>query len=173
MTQLNTVLCPTCILLNGTISNEELSCRERVDQVVFRARVIGNSQYSASGLADLLQSWVASGTASISVNSIRYHIDPTCLTKLDNLAAPDCTGASTSSPQSTTKSSPVVSAGSINGISGGEVGGIVIGVIIVLLLLLFIALIALLIYRTFRSTNGYVYNTIVLSVLHVPRYRFI
>ena len=169
LTQLNDALCPSCLLSNRTITDEELSCRERADQVVFRARVIGNSQYSGSGLVDLLQSWVASGTASVMVNSVRYHIDPTCSTALDSLSAPDCTttteappttlppGTTPSSPLLTTRTtSPAVSvAFSQSAISTGEIAGLIIGVIIAVLLILFIALIALLIYRTTRiGTSG-------------------
>ena len=108
LTQLNGSLCPSCLLSNRTLTDEELSCRERADQVVFRARIIGNSQYSASGLVDLLQSWVASGRASVSVNSVRYHIDPTCLTSLDSLSASDCaiTMTTTTLAPPTTPSSP-------------------------------------------------------------------
>ena len=154
LTQLKDSLCPSCRLFNRTVTDEELSCRERADQVVFRARIIGNSQYSASGLINLLQSWVMSGTASVSVNSIRYHIDPTCSTALDSLTAPDCAIFGTASAPSTTSLSPAVSLSSITGISGGEIGGIIIGAVIVVLLLFFIALVAWLIYRTFRSTRG-------------------
>ena len=134
-----------------------------MDQVVFRARIIGNSQYSASGLVDLLQSWVATGTASISVNSVRYHIDPTCSITLDSLAAPDCdlagittTLATPTTPSSppTTESSSEVSLASQTGISGGVIGGITIGVIIAALLLLFTVLVAILIYMTSRKNHG-------------------
>ena len=104
ITQLNSSLCPSCRLSSRTIVDEELSCRDHVNQVVFRARIIGSSQYSANGLVDLLQSWVEGGAASISLNSVRYHIDPSCSTSLDSPDAPDCAVVTTT----TTTSMPPV-----------------------------------------------------------------
>lgn len=176
MTQLNSSLCAGCLLSNRTIRDAELSCRhDFVDQIVFRARITGNGRYSATGLVDLLQSWAESGSASVVINSVRYHIDPTCSVSLDSLQATDCavvvtttttTAPTTSMPikqstmQRTAASSSTTAAPSVNklgsqrSISGAEIGGLIIGVIIALLLLLFVILLAALLYRNFVGTKG-------------------
>ena len=151
-----------CDLTAAHITNDELSCRGRlVNQIVYRARILGTSDYSASALVDLMQSWVDGGQASVSVGVSRLQVDPTCPVSLDNLLAPDCPQSPTAMASPTGATTPTT--GSItqprtsNGdsISAGQIGGIVVGVLIAVLLLAAIVLLAWLIWRNWK----YSWNT--------------
>lgn len=93
----------SCDLTPSYITNEELSCRQSLrNQISYRARIIGTDSYSANGLQDLLQAWVATGMASVTVGVSRLEIDRSCLVFLDNLNAPDCPPGNTVPPSTET-----------------------------------------------------------------------
>lgn len=168
-----------CNLTTSHITNEELSCRQGLqNQISYRARIFGANTYSAAGLVQLLQAWVGTGTASIKVGLPRLEVDPSCPVILDNLLAPDCPPrmtqptATTARTVSTTVSSettgttgttpstgttpptgtvPGVTADVVIGISGGELGGILVGVVIAVLLLALIVLLAIGILKYWNS----------------------
>lgn len=87
-------LCPTCRLTVDNIKNDEFSCRGRLANsnfIVYRARIVGTDVYSAPALVSLMQSWVGTSSASISIQlSSRLHLDASCPTSLDTLRSPDC-----------------------------------------------------------------------------------
>ena len=149
-----------------------------MNQIVYRARILGTSDYSASALVDLMQSWVDGGQASINVGVARLQVDPTCPVSLDNLLAPDCpllpteptttstvttTSPSTSEPPTTAivisssiTSEPPTSPStpprvSKEEISAGEIGGIIVGVVIAVLLLVVIILLVGLVVKNWSS----------------------
>ena len=120
--------------------------------------MVGTDTYSAEGLVSLMQSWVESNLASVMVDSTRFHLDPTCYTKLDSLFAIDCindqavttlppytkpltTSESTPSVKPTTSVKPSPPAPVNGSVSAGEIGGIAVGVVIVLLLIILIVVI--------------------------------
>ena len=67
-----------------------MRARESAESINYRARIKGTSNYSASDLVALLQSWVQSGEASINIQSIHYNLDQSCETALDNIYALNC-----------------------------------------------------------------------------------
>ena len=171
---LNKNLCPTCSLGDNNIRDGEMSCRQvESDQlIVYRARMIGTDKYSATDLVQLLAGWVATGQASLLVDSVRLHVESQCETSLDRLSAPDCdiqevatteellTTAATTSPQPTsqiltvttvTTPSVITALQKQDSLSAGDIGGLVIGVIIAVLLLLFIVLLVMVLVRNCRS----------------------
>ena len=113
---------------------------------------MGTEVYSATGLVSLIQSWVGTGKASITVQSSRLHLDPTCPSTLDTLRSPDCPIITPPTPATTTRGKPLpktteedkpepVSKPDDQGRAevntaarGGEIGGIFIGSLIVILL---------------------------------------
>ena len=179
LTQLNSQC--LCNLTSSHITNEELSCRQGLqDQISYRARILGANTYSAAGLVQLLQAWVGTGTASIKVGLPRLEVDSSCPVILDNLLAPDCPpGPDTTRPPGTTSPTvittvssettgttgttpstgttpptgtvPSVTADVVVGISGGELGGILVGVVIAVLLLALIVLLAVGILKYWNS----------------------
>ncbi len=142
-----------------------------MNQIVYRARILGTSSYSASALVELMQSWVDEGQASVNVGVSRLQVDPTCPVSLANLLAPDCpvlpteppttsttsttaavTSSSTSEPPTSTSEPPTSPSTpqrvSKEAISAGEIGGIVVGIVIaVLLLVLIIILVGLVVKK--------------------------
>ena len=165
----------SCNLTSSHVMNEELSCRRGLqDQISYRARILGTNTYSASGLAQLLQLWVETGTASIRVGVSRLEADSSCPVFLDNLNAPDClppgttpqthtTPQTSTTPQTRTTTQtrttpqtrptttvPVVDR-AVGEVSGGEIGGIIVGVLIAVLLLVLAVLLAVHIWRNWNS----------------------
>lgn len=177
LTQLNSQC--LCNLTSSHITNEELSCRQGLqDQISYRARILGANTYSAAGLVQLLQAWVGTGTASIKVGLPRLEVDSSCPVILDNLLAPDCPPGTTRPPGTTsptvittvssettgttgttpstgttppTGTVPRGTADIVVGISGGELGGILVGVVIAVLLLALIVLFAVGILKYWNS----------------------
>ena len=164
-------VCSTCGLTTANIRNDEFSCRGGLtNQIIYRAMIIGTAVYSASGLVSLIQSWVASGTASIIVLSLRLHLDRDCSTPLDTLNDPDCSSeteittttdasmtttkkVTTSKPEAETKGhsvKPIVA----ESVGAGEISGLSVGAIIVILLLMLILLITIIVLRKFKSNTG-------------------
>jgi len=159
----------SCDLTPSYITDEELSCRQSLqNQISYRARIIGTDSYSANGLQDLLQAWVATGMASVTVGVSRLEIDRSCLVFLDNLNAPDCPPGNTVPPSTetpvtvttkppvtvTTKSTPRIVTETIQRISGGEIGGIIVGLVIALLLVVLVVLLVLVILKKWNSTSS-------------------
>ena len=170
--ELQAHICPTCGLTFANIKDDEFSCRGGLtNYIIYRARIVGNDVYSAPGLVSLMQSWVISGTASISLqSSSRLHLDPTCPTSLDTLRSADCPMVSTpvistvgeptpkttedknleitnSKPEDGNKGEGGVSAAAT---SAGEVGGIIIGALVVILLAVLIVMLAIVILRRWK-----------------------
>ena len=160
-------MCSTCGLTTANIWDDEFSCRGGLtSQIIYRTMVIGTSVYSAPGLVSLLESWVASGTASITVLSSRLHLDKDCSTPLDTLSDPDCpleveipttmriTMPTTAVPMMTTPKEVKETTtkpedkddnlGSIvkpvvgENVRAGEIGGFLVGAIIAILLVVLI-----------------------------------
>ena len=151
-----------------------------MNQIIYRARILGTSNYSASALVELMQSWVNGGQASVNVGASRLQIDPTCPVFLDNLIAPDCSPPTTETPTSPTTSSsttatvtsttePPTRPSTGNGpsaqprvsstkISAGEMGGIIVGVLIAVFLLVLVILLVGLFVRGWKSGQSIRYK---------------
>ena len=137
------------------ISQGEFSCRlGKSDSVIYRARISGTADRSASDMAALVQSWVESDTASVLIENSRLQIDPSCNTRLDNIRGPDCDAnkppIEPTSPDNTKSTTTPDSAKSSsqnddnNNVSTAQVlgifiGGAAIGLFLTLFVLLFIA----------------------------------
>ena len=135
----------SCGLTTANLRDGVFSCANGlVQQVVYRARILGTDNYSSRGLVSLVQSWIDSGHAALNVGSFRFQLDPTCSSYLDSPFSPDCdVGPPTKAP--------VVGSGP----TSGEIGMIIVGLLMSLLLLGLIALIVgLLVKRWRKSSNG-------------------
>lgn len=156
-----THICPSCGLTFANIKDDEFSCRGGLtNYIIYRARIVGNDMYSAPGLVSVVQTWVATGTASISVQSTsRLHLDPTCPTSLDTLRSPDCPMApdikttEEKKPEVTTSKPDKGRSGqsAAAAASAGEVGGIIIGALIVILLVVLIVVVSIFMMRRWKS----------------------
>ena len=98
--------------------------------------IIGTDMYSAPALVSRIQSWVATGSASITVLSTRLHLDKSCNASLDTLNEPDCPAATKPTPTArvNTTAKPVVVSPSTSAVRSGEIGGFIIGAIIIAML---------------------------------------
>lgn len=148
-------MCPSCGLTVANIRKDEFSCHGGLtDRIVYRAMIIGTDISSAPSLVSLIQSWVASGSASITVFSSRLRFDADCSTILDTLNDPDC--PLTAEPQQTATSpkpkenvdiSPSVPP---HHVRPAEIGGFLIGVIIIILLAVLILVIVIIAMKKYK-----------------------
>ena len=91
ISKLNTEVCPICNLSIADISDDEFSCRGGLTKhIVYRGEISGTEMYSAPALIFLIQSWIAGGSASITILSYRLYLDQHCTTLLKDLNEPDC-----------------------------------------------------------------------------------
>ena len=122
----------------ANIRDDEFSCdRGLKNHIVYRAMIIGTDTYSAPSLVSLIQSWVSSGSASLSAFSSRLRLDKDCVTFLDTFSEPVCqvkVEPQQSKDNVTPNSSP-------QQFKAGEIGGILIGIIIIVLLAVLITII--------------------------------
>ena len=124
----------SCNFTEADIPNFEFSCRSIENTVVFRAEIVytafGEDPYTADGLVTLVSTWAQSGTTSISVDSTRLDVDPSCPTQLESFQVGDCESETvTDEPGGT-------SAAALSGAIGAVcVLLIVIGIIIVVVIL--------------------------------------
>ena len=148
--EINENLCSMCGLVDSNIRDGLANCHQTESgelSVVYRARIVGIDNYSASDLVQLLAGWAVEGQASVLVDSVRLHINSQCETSIDRLTAPDCVIQEVP----TTISPILITALHRNdSLSGGEIGGLVIGVIIAVLLLLLIILLVIVLIRNSR-----------------------
>ena len=163
-------VCSTCGFTTTNIRDDEFSCRGGLtNQIVYRAMIVGTSVYSAPGLVSRIQSWVASGAASITVLSSRLHLDKDCSTPLDTLNEPDCplpeaeTPTTTVPPLITTKAvttpkptdeldkGPSVKPIVAETVRTGEIGGLIVAAIIIVLLAVLILVIIIVAFKRFKS----------------------
>ena len=106
--------------------------------------------YNAPDIVARMQSWVASNSASIVVQSSRLHLDPTCDTMLDTLKAADCLvkPGGSASPQTTQSSSPSVKPAAISGhVNIVQISGITVGVVVIALLAILIVLLIVVVLK--------------------------
>ena len=179
--EFNDQVCSACGLTTANIRNDEFSCRGGlINQIVYRAMVVGTNVYSAPGLVSLVEAWVASGIASITVLSSRLHLDKDCSTPLDTLNDPDCplevetttimttTMATTAIPMTTTlkevketttkpedpdKQGPNVKPVAGGDVKAGEIGGFLVGAVIAILLAVLIVVIIVIAIRKSKSSK--------------------
>ena len=150
--ELNGRVCPSCGLTVPNIRNDEFSCHGGLtNRIVYRAMIIGTDTYSAPSLVSLIQSWVTSGSASVTVFSTRLRLDMDCAAFLDTFNDPDCP-LKIESRQTTTAPKPKenISPSSPHHVGASEIVGFLIGSIVIILLavlLLVIAIIALKKYK--------------------------
>lgn len=143
---------------------------------MFRAMITGTNHQSSSYLIDLMDTWVLTNTASVTLpDGGRFRIDATCPVILDSPRSPVCSneeGLATSLPPTSSSASPtdftsssaasptdftepvVVAAAQNKGLTPAEAGGIVIGVVIILLLVVFVILLVLLLVRSYRNQSS-------------------
>ena len=153
--ELDARVCPSCGLTIANIKDDEFSCHGGLtDRIIYRAMIIGTDTYSAPNLVSLIQSWVASGSASVTVFSSRLRFDKDCTTFLDTFNEPDC--PLSVEPQQTTTvvaSNPeervAPSANSPHHVRAGEIGGFLIGSIIIVLLAVLILVIVVVALRKY------------------------
>jgi len=130
----------SCNFTEANIPNFEFSCRSVENTVVFRAEIIytafGVDPYTADGLVALVSTWAQSGTTSISVDSTRLDVDPSCPIQLQSFEAGDC------------ESETVTGEPAASGVNVAALGGAIGTVIVLLILVTAVLVVVTLLQRT-------------------------
>ena len=79
-----------CGFTDANIETGFFSCGQKDHQIIYRAHILGIANYSATDLVTLLQNWILTNRAFVTLNNFRMQLDPTCPTKLDTLDDPEC-----------------------------------------------------------------------------------
>ena len=79
-----------CDISYKNIQDDAFGCGQLDHLITYRGRLLGSDDYSALGLVELMEFWVNSEQAFLTVDSFRMRVDPTCSTRLDTVNAPDC-----------------------------------------------------------------------------------
>ena len=80
----------SCNISVENIQEDAFGCGGQNHLITYRGRILGGDDYSALGLVELMQSWVSSSQAFITLDSFRMRVDHTCPAQLDTINAPDC-----------------------------------------------------------------------------------
>ena len=157
-----------CDISPVNIQNDIFGCGQFDHSITYRGRMLGTSDYSGIGLVELLQSWIETNEAFITIDTFRMQVDATCTARLDTIDSPDCplgggpnsistptmkpgTGTTETDhepvtdgtdPTGTLKTGgtePAVA--TFSSVRAGELGVIIVGALVLLLLLLLIVVI--------------------------------
>lgn len=109
-----------CTINAGYISEGELSCPDKLSDVIFRAAITGTPDASSGQLIGFIKQLV-SGRAGIVVQGIRLYIDPNCTVEIESFADPLCATLGTADEQGG------------NDISIATIFGATVGVLIVII----------------------------------------
>ena len=153
--ELDTRVCPSCGLTISNIRNDEFSCHGGLkNRIVYRAMIIGTDTYSATDLVSLIQSWITSGSASITVFSSRLRFDKDCTAFLDTLNDPDCPfNAEQQQTATAPESVNMAPTASSYHVRAAEIGGFLIGAIIIILLAVFILVIVVVAMKKYKCKS--------------------
>ena len=80
----------SCSFTDANIENGFFLCGAEDHQILYRAHIIGTRDYSANDLVELLQDWVASAKAYVTVSNFRMLLDSTCSARLDTMDSAEC-----------------------------------------------------------------------------------
>jgi len=142
----------SCNFTEANIPNFEFSCRSIENTVVFRAEIVytafGEDPYTADGLVALVSTWAQSGT-SISVDSTRLDVDPSCPAQLESFEAGDC------------ESETVTGQPAASGVNVAALGG-AIGTVFVLLILVIAVLVVVILLQRTRKHKKFRYESFTL-----------
>ena len=119
--------------------------------------IIGTDTYSATDLISLIQSWIVSGSASITVFSSRLQLDKDCTALLDTLNEPDCPlnaePQQTATARKPTESIDMAPTASSHHVRAAEIGGFLIGAIIIILLAVLILVIVIIAIKKYKCKS--------------------
>lgn len=95
-----------CMLDATYITAAQLSCDpEETSHIIFRARLSSTPDASNAELSSILENWVTSGAASVTLEHIQLNLDPSCAVVINALNDPICPVPITTEPPNTNQPS--------------------------------------------------------------------
>ena len=131
--------CPDCG--DVTIDQELFTCFPTYHtRVTYRARIEGTSETESTHLVSLLEEWVTSGEARITVAEIQMNVDPKCLVAIPSLTAKEeCEALNpTTSGKPSSTMTPPSAENSPAAIIGGVVAIIIISLVTSIAVVVFV-----------------------------------
>lgn len=87
-----------CMLSAAYITAAQLSCDPKATtHVIYRARLSSTPDTSSTDLVRLLQEWVTSGRASVTLEFVQLTLEPSCIVRIESLSDPICPAPTTTS----------------------------------------------------------------------------
>ena len=147
-----------CMLNAAYITEFRFSCDpQEGGHVIYRAQLSSTPSVSSTDLIRLLQEWVTSGSASVTLDFIQLYMDPTCSVMINLLDDPICpAAATTSTPPIITKEST----------SNYLLPILIVVIILIVVMLISCTAIIILILRNKNSTKHHPRLRSVLLVYH-------
>ena len=80
-----------CTFSSNYITEGYFSCDSKeITHVIYRAKISSTSYTDSETLIDLIQNWVSSGTASLTLNQLQLYMDPLCVVLINSFSDPLC-----------------------------------------------------------------------------------
>lgn len=80
-----------CTLNTAYFTEGYFSCDSKEkSHAIYRAKLSSTVSVTSSRLIELLQEWVSSGTASLTLDNIQLYLDPSCKVEIDSFSDPLC-----------------------------------------------------------------------------------
>ena len=84
-------VCDQCMIDSTYITAAAFSCDpQETTHVIYRARLSSTRDVSSTDMITLLQEWVSSGNALVTLDHIQLNLDPTCSVMIVSLSDPIC-----------------------------------------------------------------------------------
>ena len=142
-----------CDISPVNIQNDAFGCGNLDHLITYRGRMLGTSDYSGIGLVELLQSWIETNEAFITIDTFRMQVDATCTARLDTIDSPDCPlgpnpiSTPTVNPTTSETDGTEPTVVTLSAVRAGEVGGIIVGALILLVLLVLMVIIVVVVLQ--------------------------
>ena len=80
-----------CTFTSQYITEGFFSCDSKeITHVIYRAKISSTSYTDSETLIDLIQNWVSSGTASLTLDEVHLYMDPSCVVLINSFSDPLC-----------------------------------------------------------------------------------
>ncbi len=126
--------------------------------VVFRATILSTPELNCTTLVDYIEQWVKTGTGSIAIGGVGLGIVSNCVTAIDSVDAPLCSGEPATPAQSPTAESDA---------SGTDTDTIIIAIVVTVgggVLVIVVCILAMHIFSRIKSRGKYTLRFVVFFV---------
>ena len=146
-------VCDQCMIDSSYITAAAFSCDpQETSHVIYRARLSSTRDVSSADMIALLQEWVSSGSALVTLDHIQLNLDPTCSVMIVSLSDPICPVPVTTPGTSDTETATI---GVEESSSVDIMTYLIVAVLAVLVALVVVFVAGIIIFMRRRSSSRY------------------